>query len=152
MPVPVPSVRIDHKTTGKGRMMRNDVTTLVLSGMLVWAFIGFVTATVPGLWDRCVMRYPVGTARIRYTVRTGRLYARRAGRTAVRVIRYRVRVARIRTGRRWGFLRAAGVLTRHCVPVWLTRYGITGRFVYCTGSFVNWIRYAVAVNVARLEL
>lgn len=133
-------------------MMRNDVTTLVLFGMLVWALIGFVTATVPGLWDRYAMRYPVTAARIRYGYRTGRLYARQAGRTAVRVIRYRVRVARARAGRRWGCLRAAGVLTRHCVPVWLTRYGITGLFVYCTGGFVNWIRYAFAVNVARFGL
>lgn len=124
----------------------------LVGGLAGWAVLGVILAVLDGFGQWLNTRHPVTAARIRYGYRTGRLYARQTGRTALRVIRYRVRVARIRTGRRWGYLRAAGVLTRHCVPVWLTRYGITGIFVYCTGSFVNWIRYAVAVNVARFGL
>lgn len=124
----------------------------LVGGLAGWAVLGVILAVLDGFGQWLSTRHPVTAARIRYGYRTGRLYARQAGRTALRIIRYRVRVARVRTGRRWGYLRAAGVLTRHCVPVWLTRYGITGLFVYCTGGFVNWIRYAVAVNVARFGL
>lgn len=124
----------------------------LVGGLAGWAVLGVILAVLDGFGQWLSTRHPVTAARIRYGYRTGRLYARQTVRTVVRVIRYRVRVARVRTGRRWGYLRAAGVLTRHCVPIWLTRYGITGLFVYCTGGFVNWIRYAVAVNVARFGL
>lgn len=95
----------------------------LVGGLFGWAVLAVVVIVADAAREWVCERHPLTVARVRYVGRIAVLRARHGVRDVRRTAREWWGIRRIRTGRRWGFLRAAGVLTWHCLPVWLTRHG-----------------------------